>query len=130
MRFQNRDAQILLKIYENDGVLAKRHIKKIFWPDKSRRAMEVRLSKLQRNDYIAWPTQEHHKTQPIPEPICYLGWRGAQFIAGLHGVRASDINGSENQSRLFQKQLRDNGIRCFREPRWSLLRHDLAIVDW
>lgn len=131
MRFQNRDAQILLKIYENDGVLARRHIKNTFWPDKTTRAMEVRLLKLQRNDYLSWPTQEHQKTQPIPEPICYLGWRGAQFIAGLYGVRVDNIHGnSENQARLFQKTLRDNGIRWIREPRWSLLRHDLAIVDF
>jgi hypothetical protein len=131
MRFQNRDAQILLKIYENDGVIARRQIKDIFWSDKSMRAMEVRLSKLNRNNYISWPTPDHQKTMPIPEPVCWLGWRGAQFIAGLHGIRVDDINGdSENQSRLFQKQLRDNGIRWVREPRWSLLRHDLAIVDF
>ena len=131
MRFQNRDAHILLKIYENDGVLARRHLKSIFWPDKSTRAMEVRLSKLRRNNYLSWPTQEHKKTMPIPEPVCWLGWRGAQFIAGLHGVRVDDINGdSENQLRVIQKQLRDNGMRWVREPRWSLLRHDLAIFDF
>jgi hypothetical protein len=131
MRFQHRDAQILLKIYENDGVLARRHIKDIFWPDKSMRAMEVRLSKLKRHEYISWPTREHQKTMPIPEPICWIGWRGAQFIAGLHGVRVYDINGdSENQHRVLQKELRNNGIRWVREPRWSLLRHDLAIFDF
>ena len=131
MRFQNRDGHILLTIYENDGVLARRHLKTLYWPDKSMRAMEVRLSKLQRNDYISWPTREHQKTMPIPEPICWLGWRGAQYIAGLHGVGVDPINSdSENQLRVFQKQLRDNGIRWVREPRWSLLRHDLAIFDF
>jgi hypothetical protein len=131
MRFQNRDGHILLKIYENDGVLARRHLKGIFWPDTSTRAMEVRLSKLQRNNYISWPTREHQKTMPIPEPICWLGWRGAQYIAGLHGVEVDSINSnSENRLRVFQKQLRDNGIRWVREPRWSLLRHDLAIFDF
>ena len=103
MRFQNRDAQILQKIYENDGVLSRRHLKSIFWPDKSTRAMEVRLSKLQRNNYISWPTREHQKTMPIPEPVCWLGWRGAQYIAGLHGVIVDDIDGnSKNQSRRVQ----------------------------
>ena len=131
MKFQNRDTQILMKIFENDGVLARRHIKENFWPDKSLRAMEVRLSKLKRHEYISWPTREHQKTMPIPEPVCWLGWRGAQFIAGLYGIGIDDINGdSENQLRVFQKQLRDNGIRWVREPRWSLLRHDLAIVDF
>lgn len=131
MRFQNRDAHILLKIYENDGVLARRHLKNLYWPSKSTRAMEVRLSKLQRNNYISWPTREHQRTMPIPEPVCWLGWRGAQFIAGLNGVGVDDINGeSENQMRIFQKQLRDIGIRWVREPRWSLLSHDLAIVDF
>ena len=131
MRFQNRDGHILLKIYENDGVIARRHLKALFWPDKSMRAMEIRLSKLQRSNYLSWPTREHHKTMPIPEPVCWLGWRGAQYIAGLHGVGVNDINGeSENQLRVMQKQLRNNGIRWVREPRWSLLRHDLAIFDF
>lgn len=61
MRFQNRDAHILMKIYENDGVLARRHVKDIFWPGKTMRAMEVRLSKLQRHEYISWPSLEHKK---------------------------------------------------------------------
>ena len=131
MRFQNRDGHILLKIYENDGVLARRHLKELFWPDKSTRAMEVRLSKLQRNNYISWPTREHHRTMPIPEPVCWLGWRGVQYIAGLHGVEVDDINGdSDNKQRALQKKLRDNGLRWVREPRWSLLRHDLAIFDF
>jgi len=131
MRFQNRDAHILMKIYENDGVLARRHVKDIFWLGKTMRAMEVRLSKLQRHEYISWPSLEHKKTMPIPEPICWLGWKGAQFIAGINGVRIDDINGnSENQLRVFHNRLRDNGIRCVREPRWSLLRHDLALVDF
>jgi hypothetical protein len=40
------------------------------------------------------------------------------------------LNGFENKLRKFQKQLRHNGIRWVREPRWSMLRHNLAVVDF
>ena len=43
MRLQVRDEYLLGAIYEYGGVVAKRQLKEIFWPDKSWRAMEKRL---------------------------------------------------------------------------------------
>lgn len=131
MRFQKRDGYILQAIYINDGVVAKRHLKELFWPDKTWRAMELRLSKLREKAYIDWPNREHYKKNPIPEPVCWLGLQGADYITGLYGVEMGiPKRGTETQLRSFQKDLRKHGIRWVREPRWSLLRHDIAIVDF
>jgi len=130
MKFQNRDGEILKAIYANDGVLAKRHLKALFWPDKTWRAMQVRLSKLFRAGYIEWPDRSTYKTNPIPEPVCWLGWRGILFIAGMEGVRVTPpVRLNENQLRQFQSRLRKSNIRWVREPHWNQLSHDLAIVD-
>jgi len=131
MKFQERDGEILLTIFKNDGVLAKRQIKSIFWFDCSWRAMERRLAKLYLNSYISWPSREQRKIYPVPEPICWLGWRGALYIAGKYGVTIKEPkSGNENQLRVLQKNLRDGGIHWVREPRWILLRHDIAVVDF
>ena len=106
MRFQQRDGDILQSIYTNDGVLAKRHIKNLYWPDKSWRAMEQRLSKLFQAEYVQWPTMEQYRVHPIPEPICYLGWRGAYLIAGKNGVEIEQPkNNREPQIRADMKLL-------------------------
>jgi hypothetical protein len=53
------------------------------------------------------------------------------FIAGLLGVEIKPpAKDNENQLRKYQMQLRKNGIHWVREPRWSMLRHDLAIIDF
>jgi len=131
MKFQERDRQILQAIYNNDGVLAKRHLKAIFWPGKTWRAMERRLSRLHSAGYIAWPTLGQRKLFPIPEPVCWLGWQGALIMAGWYGLSVEPPKGSgENQLRVFHKRLRDQGIYWVREPRWSFLAHDLAVADF
>jgi len=131
MRFQERDGDILHTIYDNDGVLAKRHLKELFWSDKSWRAMEQRLKKLFVGKYILWPSREHYMFYPIPEPICWLGWKGALYIAGRAGVKVPlPDKKNENQLRRFQKDLRNEGIHWVREPWWSLVRHNLATVDF
>lgn len=131
MRFQLRDSEILKTIYENQGVLARRQLKRLFWPDKSSRSMEIRLSKLSQAGYICWPCNDQYKNYPIPEPICWLGWKGALHLAGLFGVNVPIPTGTnENQLRTLQKNLYEQGISWVREPRWSLLKHDLAVVDF
>ena len=131
MQFQIRDGEILQAIYDNEGVLAKRQLKKLFWPDKSWRAMEQRLAKLYHFEFLNWPDKDQYKLYPIPEPVCWLGWRGALFVAGARGVTVEEPKGNnEYQLRKLQKELRKSGIRWVRWPRWSLLRHDLAVVDF
>ena len=131
MRFQPRDGEILKAIYGNDGILPRRLIKSLFWPDsKNPRAMEIRLLKLKRAGYIDWPSEKQRREYPIPEPVCWLGPKGIEYITGEFGVKVvSPKSVNDYQLRNYHKELRDHGIRWLRSPRWSLLRHDLVISD-
>ena len=131
MRFQERDGTLLQAIHDNDGFLTRRHIGSLFWNNKTIRPMERRLSKLHHAEYINWPSTIQRKTKPIPEPICWLGWKGILYIAGKSGVEIeppTQVN--ENQLRLLQERLRKIGIRWAREPRWQQLEHDIAVTDF
>jgi len=129
MRFQKRDGEILQAIFDYDGVLARRHLHRMFWPGATFRAMERRLSKLYHNDYLDWPSVEQRRTKPIPEPVVWLGWRGAHWVAGRSGVFVEEpTNQGEDQMRKLATRLRAQGVRWQREPRWSQLEHDLLVV--
>lgn len=131
MHFQERDGQILRAIYDYDGVLARRQLKAMFWPDASWRAMEMRLSLLYHQGYLDWPNALQWRTRPIPEAVCWLGWKGALWLAGQMGADAPAV-AAPNESKLRQlsRDLRKQGIRWLREPRWHQLHHDLAVVDF
>jgi len=100
MRFQQRDSEIIGSIQKYDGVLARRHLKAMFWPQASTHAMERRLSILRANHFLNWPSKEQRRIYPIPEPVVWLGWRGVFHLIGerdIH-VKAPDNDG-ENQLR-------------------------------
>ncbi len=131
MRFQKRDGEILKTIYRYDGVLARRQIKQLFWPSASPQAMRHRLSLLYHNGFLNMPDRDQRRTNPIPEPVVWLGWRGILFVARQERIEVDDpkrIN--ENQLRKLKKQLRESGIRWQRKPRWSQLAHDIAVDDF
>jgi hypothetical protein len=131
MRFQERDFEILQTIYNNDGILAKRQLQQLFWPGMSTRAMEKRLAKLNHGGYLAWPSRDHWRSKPIPEPICWLGWKGILMVAGKRGIVIEPPGQSnENKLRRFEKELRDKGLHWMREPRWIQLEHDIAVTDF
>jgi hypothetical protein len=93
--------------------------------------MERRLSILFHNGYLNWPGNLERRTKPIPEPIVWLGWKGIIQVAGRKGISVTGPkNLGENQMRTLQHELRKQGIRWLREPRWSQLEHDLAVVDF
>ena len=58
MRFQPRDSEIIFAIHKYDGVLARRQLKAMFWPETTPQAMERRLSLLQQNRFLDWPSKE------------------------------------------------------------------------
>lgn len=131
IRFQERDIDILEKIQSFDGVMARRQIKEIFWPNSSNQSMEKRLSKLFHNGYISWPSDQHRKYRTIPEPIIWVGWRGAIVLTQRRGIQILEPKSdNENQLRLLEKRLRDHGIRWLREPNWNQIQHDLAVSDF
>jgi len=130
MQFQDRDAYILGAIQDYGGVLAKRQVHSIFFPGKSQRAMQKRISKLKGSEYINWPSLNQRKMYPIPEPILWLDWKGALLLANganLKIQKPKTIN--ENQLRLLERALRAKGFRWLREPLWNQLNHDLTTVD-
>lgn len=131
MRFQERDGDILQAIYDYDGVLARRHLQAIFWPNASAQAMERRLSLLYHNSYLDFPNAVQRRTKPIPEPLVWLGYNGAMWVAGSKGVSVKEPESEkETQLRSLERRLRERGIRWMREPRWSQLEHDLKVVDF
>jgi hypothetical protein len=131
MRFQERDGAILSAIYQHDGILSRRHLKALFWPTASLRAVQKRLAKLVANGYLARPTKLHRQTRPIPEPVYWLDWQGILWIAGQTNVTLDPpANAGENQMRKLAKQVRDAGLHWLREPRWNQLAHDLAVTDF
>jgi len=131
MRLQERDKQILIAIYLNEGIIAVRQIHECFWLGKSLRAVQRRLSILIKNEYLNRPTRRDYQTRPIPEPFCYLDWKGVLVVAQLMGVIVKEPKPiTETQLRELQKELRKKGVRWVREPRWSLLRHDIAVIDF
>ena len=131
MQFQDRDGVILSAINEHDGILSRRHLKALFWPNATLRAVQKRLGKLVDNSYLARPTKLHQKTQPIPEPVYWLDWQGILWIAGQSNVTLDPpINTGENQMRKLANQVRDAGLHWLREPRWNQLAHDLAVIDF
>jgi hypothetical protein len=132
MRFQPRDGRLLQALHDYDGVLSREQIQTLFWPQaQSMRAVHARLAKLRESGYLAWPTQEQRNTQPGPKSICWLGWRGAMWVAAQAGIQVEGpANDGENQMRKLERRLRQAGFHWLREPRWSQLVHDLAVVDF
>jgi protein involved in plasmid replication-relaxation len=131
MRFQARDEIILRAIYEVGGVVSKRQLKEMFWPDKTWRAMEKRLSKLYHHGYLDWPDRRQWRSEPIPEPVCWLGWKGVLVLGRSLGLQVGPVStANENQQRKLEGLLRKQGLHWLREPRWIQLEHDLAVVDF
>jgi hypothetical protein len=131
MRLQKRDGEIFQAINTYDGVLARRQIKSMFWPESTVQAVERRLSLLYHNGFLNWPDINQRRTKPIPEPVVWLGWRGILHLAGEMEIDVPvPNNAGENQMRLLEKRLREGGIGWQREPRWSQLEHDIAVNDF
>ena len=132
MRFQERDGEICLAIYRYGGVLARRHIREMFWPDATTlRAVQKRISKLVNHEYLARPTYQQRRTNPVPEAVYWLDWKAMYWLAITMGLDVPPpTNQNENQLRKFDRDLRKHGLHWQREPRWIQLPHDLKIIDF
>lgn len=127
-RIQPRDVRIVDEISEFGGMLSRRHIWSSHWPhSKLPRAMQKRLSKLKEAGYLEFPTKNQYRIYPIPEPIVWLGPRGALLAAELNNIRVKvPSKHSEEEMRSLQRRLRAEGFRWLREPRWMSIRHELV----
>ena len=83
-----RDDRILRAIQEvGDGVLARRHMKELFWPDKTKRAMQKVLSRLYGSGYIDRRTVHYPRiSKPRSEPVYWLRWRGILRVVEQMGI--------------------------------------------
>lgn len=139
-QLQPRDEKLLGALHEYGGVLTRRQIKEMFFKTKNQdgktapvagwRAMEKRLKKLKESQYIVFPTEQEYRSRPIPEPLVWLGWKGALIVAKLHGLTLEAPTGAtETGLRELERLLRERGIRWLREPRYSQLAHDVLATD-
>ncbi len=130
MRFMPSDQAILEKLFSFDGLLTRRQLKELFFAKAHQKTMDRRLSMLHHNHYLAIPSLSDRRNYAIPEPIVWLGWRGILQIATKSGseiVWPTKVN--ENQLRKLEKVLREQNVHWQRTPRWSQLRHDIAVND-
>lgn len=129
-----RDDDILVAIQGvGDGILARRHLKSMFWADKSLRAMQKVMSRLYERGYIRRTTIHYRRTTPRSEPVYWLGWRGISRVAQQMGFEElyQPKNDRENQMRILERKLRAEGIRWVRiPPSTGKLEHDFFVVDF
>lgn len=114
MYFTERDKYILEAIHAFDGMLGARQIMRLYNPEGkplfgSWRVARERLSKLYQSGYIARP--DRRQRAALTDMVYWLGERGAEYVAGLHGQDLSEFKWRSNL-------------------RWSLVEHDLAVNDF
>lgn len=132
MKFQDRDGELLWFVYNLGGVVAITHLWRVFWPQKSLRAVQRRVQKLCGSGYLARPALQDYRNHPIPQPVVWLGWKGACHIAGQCGVATSPLQEPVTTFRMkkMARELLSHHIRWLWQPRWSKVAHDLRIVDF
>ena len=93
VKITERDIMIFAFIHDFGGIAAFRHLYERFWPGKTPRLAEKRISMLFHNEYLEWPDEEKRNTKAIPEAIYWLGWRGALSLAESRGIYVGEDNG-------------------------------------
>lgn len=132
---QRTDDDILVAIQETgDGILARRHLKEVFWADKSLRAMQKVMSRLYQRGLIQRTTIRYERIkEPPTEPVYWLGWRGILRYTERMGIEEpyQPKNDRENQMRILENKLRAEGIRWVRTPpSTGKLEHHFFVVDF
>jgi hypothetical protein len=131
-----RDDQILACIQETgDGVLARRHLKRMFWADKSLRAMQKVMARLVGKRFIKRETIQYRRfANPRSEPVYWLDYKGILHVCEQMGIEELYYPKSEGerQLRLLEGNIRKKeGIRWLRHlPSIGKLEHHLAVVDF
>jgi hypothetical protein len=114
MRLTERDLYIFEAIHAFDGMLGAQQIRRLRYRDgkplfKSWRTTRERLSKLYQNGYIDRP--DRRQRAALIDMVYWLTERSAALVAGLHGQELDEF-------------------RWRRQPRWSMVEHDLAVNDF
>jgi hypothetical protein len=111
IRLTERDERILETINAFDGMMSLAQIDRLFFSGQGRSQPRSRMRALFCNHYINMPDEEDIHRVPFGETIYWLGERGAEVVAALHGETAKEFKWRE-------------------QPRWSLIAHDLAVNDF
>ena len=106
MRLTDRDKRILETVHAYDGVMADEQIGRLFFTGTTQR--RVRTMLLYQHGYLNRPNRRQRAA--LPHMIYWLGERGAEFVAGLHGTALEEFAWK-------------------REPRWGMIEHDLIVND-
>ncbi len=104
---QERDVRILEAIYVFDGMMGAQQIKRMFFD--TWRTARGRLSKLYKAGYLN--RCDRMRRAALPDMVYFLGRRGAEFLADLNHEQYSEF-------------------RWRREPKWSMVAHDLRVNDF
>lgn len=129
---QQRDRDLLRAIHDFDGVLSRRQVREMFWPDAvSSGPMDKRLAKLHREKFIAKPSRQDYQRLAIPEQIIWLEWQGIMIVSEMNGIELyKPKSSSEYELRKVERSVRGSGLRWLRRPRYIQLEHDLAVNDF
>lgn len=111
MRLTDRDKAILELIHNCEGLLSLRQIDRVFFSGRGRTQPRARMRTLFANGYVNMPDASHIHQVPMGETIYWLNKKGAAVVAAMYGVPLEDFSWR-------------------REPRWSWLPHDLAVIDF
>jgi hypothetical protein len=110
-----------------DGGAARRHLKWLFWPTNTLRAMQRVMSRLYHRGYIDRKTVHCPRTKrPRSEPVYWLRWKGILRVAEMLGVEEpyQPKNAGENQLRILERAA-CGGDRWLRTPpsaeNWSTI---------
>ena len=111
MRLTERDKQIFLMIYLLGGVISLKQIDRLFFSGKGRSQPRQRMWTLFANAFVQRPNARTIHMVPLGESVYWLDEKGAEVVAAMLGVRLAELNWR-------------------RRPRFSWLKHDLAVNDF
>jgi hypothetical protein len=106
MVFTERDGRILVAIHAFDGLMGDYQIQRLFFTGK--RQMQARMKKLWQNGYVRRPGTRRRAS--LDCMVYWLDERGAEYVAGTLDQRVQEMV-------------------WLKEPRWSEVRHQLAVND-
>ena len=106
-----RDLRILETIHNFDGLLSLKQIDRLFFSGMGRTQPRQRMRRLFDAHLVNMPQPSQIHKVPLGETIYFLDERGAAELAGLYGVTLRDF-------------------KWRRQPRWALIKHDLAVNDF
>lgn len=129
---QPRDHALFSAVYWiGDGFFPRRLIWPLFFSKaKDESAMRKRLSKLQKESFVFWPTDAEYREWGIPEPVIFLDWRGIADVAEQAGTDVEPPRNPKFKKHIaeFASDLKEQGVYWRVKPSWNP-KHDLKAIE-